>query len=902
MTDRYTPEEIQDIADNYANALKSGIEPTAEMTREMKDATVGIKGYTTAMESAKKQFVSTLSKTAGELGSAMYKGTKGAGVLGDAAENAGTALELMITMIPGIGFAAKAAAFAIGAFGKAVNMAAKQGDALYKSYQELGKSGMGAAGGITDVFNNMQKLGYGIGELDSAVKLLTNNSTELATFSGTAASGAQAFADSMKGITHGPFLEEMMNLGKTVDDLNSAGASYVKQQVLMGRSQRDITGTQTERTQAYIRSLDTLQRLTGKSAEALEKEQEAALDDDAYNIYMERLEQSGKAGQEQAQKIKESLALLPESMQKLARAGLGGNVGAQGELMNVMPNFIKDLRDQNMSRDQTIANANKDLKTFKDTFGDNYLLAADSMEGFGVKVKDLNKGIAQTGNLTEREAYAAKEKEMHDGATKNLTETQIAQMNSRDSLQSLVQLGVAPATSALSNLADVVADLTSLLPGGQSRPGKGLSAPAPELGAHGTGTRGGRLAATGAGAAAGATIGATVGSAIPIPIVGTAIGGALGGLAGGIAGYLGYTNFGGALDKPDNYLKFTGESGSEANFQQLDPNVQRQLMAAGKAYSEMSGGKKLIINSAKRTTEKQAQLYNDWIANGKRGNPVAPPGRSAHESGLAVDIEQGKNDNNAISALNQAGLYQTVPNDPVHFQPKNAPPEAAMEYGGIVRARPGGTNILAGEAGDDEAFVPLRGGKIPVDIKNSDFIKEFTRNILSNVGLDQQQRSGITAREGVENLRLLLPEFSRAIAGGIGDIKSTQLAPDRVAAPKMDDFSNQMAGVMTNMKSMIDNFVKTKSPNPGDFAGSSMMPNFTKALPETDTATMLSDRTDKLTQQLAKLENLPIANAQSTDNSPQLALMSQQLNKLDELVRVMNSQLNVSGKILAYQH
>jgi hypothetical protein len=31
-------------------------------------------------------------------------------------------------------------------------------------------------------------------------------------------------------------------------------------------------------------------------------------------------------------------------------------------------------------------------------------------------------------------------------------------------------------------------------------------------------------------------------------------------------------------------------------------------------------------------------------------------------------------------------------------------------------------------------------------------------------------------------------------------------------------------------------------------------------------------------------------------------LMSQQLNKLDELVRVMTSQLDVSGKILAYQH
>jgi len=884
MTDRYTQEEIQEIADNYANALKSGIEPTADMTREMKDAAVGIKGYTAAVESAKKQFVSSLGKIAGDLGTAMYKGTKGAGVLGDAAEQAGTALEVMILNIPGIGLAAKAAAVAIGLFAKGVNMAAKQGDALYKSYQELGKSGQGAAGGITDVFNSMQKLGYGIEELDSAVKLLTGHSTDLATFSGTAASGAQAFADSMKGITHGPFLEEMMNLGKTVDDLNAAGASYVKQQVLMGRSQRDVQGTQTERTMAYIKSLDTLQRLTGQSAEALEKQQEEALDDDAYNIYMERLEQSGKAGQEQAQKIKESLAMLDPSIQKLARAGIGGNVGAQGELMNMMPNFIKDLRDQNMSRDQTLANANKDLITFKDRFGDNYMQAADSMEGFGVHVTAINKTIGQTGNLKEREAYAAKEKEMHDDATKNLTATQIAQMNTRDSLQSLVQLGVAPVTTAFSNLADVVADLTSMLPGGKSRPGKGLSAPAPELGAHGTGTRGGRLAATGAGAVAGATYGATLGTAIPIPLVGTGIGATVGGIIGGITGYLGYSNFGGALDKPENYLKFTGESGSVANFEQLDPNVQRQIMAAGKAYSEMTGGQKLIINSAKRTTEKQTQLYNDWLANGKRGNPVAPPGHSAHETGLAVDIEQGKGDNNAISALNQAGLYQTVPNDPVHFQPRGAPPEAAMEYGGIVRARPGGTNILAGEAGDDEAFVPLRGGKIPVDIKNSSFIKEFTRDILGNIGMDQPQRSGVTAREGVENLRLLLPEFSQAISGSMGNIQEVQAA-----------------SIMSSVKTTLDNFVKTKMPNPGDFAGSSVLPNFNKALPETDTATMLSDRTDKLTQQLAKLEKLPVA-AGGSDNSQQLALMSQQLNKLDELVRVMNSQLNVSGKILAYQH
>jgi len=895
MTDRYTQEEIQEIADNYANALKSGIEPTADMTREMKDAAVGIKGYTAAVESAKKQFVSSLSKTAGDLGTAMYKGTKGAGVLGDAAEQAGTALEVMILAIPGIGLAAKAAAVAIGLFAKGVNMAAKQSDALYKSYQELGKSGQGAAGGITDVFNSMQKLGYGIEELDSAVKLLTGHSTDLATFSGTAASGAQAFADSMKGITHGPFLEEMMNLGKTVDDLNAAGASYVKQQVLMGRSQRDIQGTQTERTMAYIKSLDTLQRLTGQSAEALEKQQEEALDDDAYNIYMERLEQSGKAGQEQAQKIKESLAMLDPSIQKLARAGIGGNVGAQGELMNMMPNFIKDLRDQNMSRDQTLANANRDLITFKDRFGDNYMQAADSMEGFGVHVTAINKTIGQTGNLKEREAYAAKEKEMHDKATENLTQTQIAQMNTRDSLQGLVQLGVAPATSALGTLAEVVDDLTSLLPGSSSKHKNDAVATSGGK----VGTKGGRSTATMVGAAGGAMAGAELGGEIGLAfggvgaIPGAAIGGALGGILGGIAGNLGYGTFGGdkgvgktaGAETAMTYFQSQGWTKEQAagivgNLQaESGPSLNPKAVGDnGQAYgiAQWHPDRQAIFKQQMQKDIKESSLEEQLrFVQWELSNTEMVAGNALHSAKAA---------NEAAQIFDR--MYERSSGTTLNKRMANANTlaEKKAEFGGIVRARPGGTNILAGEAGDDEAFVPLRGGKIPVDIKNSSFIKEFTRDILGNIGMDQPQRSGVTAREGVENLRLLLPEFSRAISGSMGNIQEVQAA-----------------SIMSSVKTTLDNFVKTKMPNPGDFAGSSVLPNFNKALPETDTATMLSDRTDKLTQQLAKLEKLPVA-AGGSDNSQQLALMSQQLNKLDELVRVMNSQLNVSGKILAYQH
>ena len=39
-----------------------------------------------------------------------------------------------------------------------------------------------------------------------------------------------------------------------------------------------------------------------------------------------------------------------------------------------------------------------------------------------------------------------------------------------------------------------------------------------------------------------------------------------------------------------------------------------------------------------RTTEYQTTLHNRWIAGGRRGNPVATPGTSRHESGFAIDV------------------------------------------------------------------------------------------------------------------------------------------------------------------------------------------------------------------------------------------------------------------------
>jgi hypothetical protein len=100
-------------------------------------------------------------------------------------------------------------------------------------------------------------------------------------------------------------------------------------------------------------------------------------------------------------------------------------------------------------------------------------------------------------------------------------------------------------------------------------------------------------------------------------------------------------------------------------------------------------------------------LYDAWIAGGKQGKPVATPGKSRHEKGIAVDI-QNYADQRAVAAFNKQGLFQKIPNDPVHFQ---------AEFGGIVPKQPKGALVQAAEAGLDEAFVPLPNSrKIPVEM------------------------------------------------------------------------------------------------------------------------------------------------------------------------------------------
>lgn len=58
------------------------------------------------------------------------------------------------------------------------------------------------------------------------------------------------------------------------------------------------------------------------------------------------------------------------------------------------------------------------------------------------------------------------------------------------------------------------------------------------------------------------------------------------------------------------------------------------------AAFQRATGRPLILTSAKRSSKKQAELYQAW-REGRSRIPAAPPGRSAHEHGLALDFSVG---------------------------------------------------------------------------------------------------------------------------------------------------------------------------------------------------------------------------------------------------------------------
>ena len=460
-----TEQEIAELDEAYKKAVLNGTANTREWADRMADSKVGVAGYTAALRSAQKQLKDSMVG----LGKSMMDGETGAAVFNDGIKAGADRLDLFFIKKLGpagmvLGKMAQAAAAYIGA----VN---KQADALYKSYQDISRTGTIGFEAMSGVYTNMQKFGYGIKELDKFGALMAENSKDLANFGGTATGGAKAFANLADELQHSPITLELLDMGVSVDEINKSAAGFIKQQTMIGRGQKDIGEKLTQSTLKYINELETMSRLTGQTRAEQEEKLKEARTEQAFNAKLREVQRRADAGDADAAKelVKmDQINLIAEGdmRMQLIRA-YGGDIASLGPLLNIGgQDLIDALYNPMKTAGDVFTSINEGYKRF-DEAGGSTLQMLNAFDG------DLGKTIEYErlrGKLSEKsidQAYeeSRQNKKASDGTTQTMNKTEIAQRKSRDNIQDFINFGIDPVTKVMEILAKALEWLTDLLPG-----------------------------------------------------------------------------------------------------------------------------------------------------------------------------------------------------------------------------------------------------------------------------------------------------------------------------------------------------------------------------------------------------------------------------------------------------
>ena len=442
MANEYTQQEIDEILSRVADEMSKVGYVSEQTAKDMKDMSTGVKNYTENLNNSFKRLGTSIGNLAGN----MAKGATGAAqytdTLGDAAGLAASALSRF-------GLAGKGAGLILKGMGESAKLVGSQADSVYKSFQELSKSGMSTAGGMSTVFNNMQKLGYSVEELGNFNAIVGKNSETLSSFGATAGQGLAAFAGVANEIKNSQIGFEFRNMGMSVDDINTGIAGFLKMQTLNG-SRAKLTNDQLqEGSQRYIRELNLLSKLTGQSNEKLLQNREEMLAQERFAglkyELQQRIDSNDKADSEIAKRQLEQINLTYEGLGKFGKEAQTGFINsltgtvsdANAKFLRTMPEAFALSQEPVIDSNKILGAAARNAATYMDNFGTAAAKIGASGD-FGLAVQDLMKGLAFSKlSFEERVKEAEKNRIVTDKSTTAMTKLIDTQKNTTIQLQAM---------------------------------------------------------------------------------------------------------------------------------------------------------------------------------------------------------------------------------------------------------------------------------------------------------------------------------------------------------------------------------------------------------------------------------------------------------------------------------
>jgi hypothetical protein len=429
---------------------------------------------------------------------AMYNGDKGmkaynksidagADAVTALAATAGAAAAVMGVMTGGIGFLVAAVGLAAKGLAEYAKAANEQSDALFNSYQKLSRVGAAGADSLQGIYNDMQKLGLGVQDLDKFVAVVSSGSKELAMMSGSVYKGRKAYADVSAGMDK--FKLSLLNSGMTQDEINEGTMDYLRLQSRAGLTQKKSVDELVESTNAYLKEQDALTQLTGLSRKEQSDQRERLRNDEAFGAQVAAMRLSKDQKQiDAADEMEKSVMMLSvfsdkaaEGLRDLASGNLTSEASqrldreTRGEARRAMQDLKAGINNGEQAFDRVAEAINRTVMAEGKVLGSLrvynkvYTDAAGSFRIAAAKQEGTMLDNARE-NYENRKKMGAEDGKALSAEQQRQAELVKTQQNSMHNMQDFVRYGVTPATEATAWFAKTVENLTSYLPGaGEAR-------------------------------------------------------------------------------------------------------------------------------------------------------------------------------------------------------------------------------------------------------------------------------------------------------------------------------------------------------------------------------------------------------------------------------------------------
>lgn len=193
-----------------------------------------------------------------------------------------------------------------GVFGSIAEAATRS----YTAFRESASVGANFTGSINEMIDSASAAGLTIDQFSG---IIARNGQSLSILGAGTSEGARQMARLGKEMRNSGVADTLARMGYSTEEINEGMVQFSGRLARTGRAQQMTTSQLTQITGQYLKELDAVSKLTGKSKQALQEQEEARMRDAQYLTLKNRLDAEGQKN------LEILMSSLPEGMQEGAK-------------------------------------------------------------------------------------------------------------------------------------------------------------------------------------------------------------------------------------------------------------------------------------------------------------------------------------------------------------------------------------------------------------------------------------------------------------------------------------------------------------------------------------------------------------------------------------------------------